>query len=529
MNQAVLRNIREVDSAAEGLAQELLVGGFEPVSYHEDKDVRRVIVWGILEITLDCANGHLRVRMLNEPDGSAYRKRHEAWLHTIHALQIPEEELLDAFCSWTIGRRLMIYGQTAEKAKGVLSRILRRVADRKGVLREWRRVFNRKLLERNVLRMTRRAYGPDFSVQEYNRIAAEQALAERIFQVTPQLLPILGWILSNRESEGGKDLEQTLFGKEIDTLGYFNGIRGALIARGSSIVGDVDPAQDIVEVGMEMAQANQPDEDEMLLDFGEVEDELGERFSPAAWARLSHLPVAGVRMLLQPRKGGMPNTLTVMEYIAASGEKQVPLAALRTLCRDSRYHQISSCFDRRVRLVRLLLREVQRTLNEPRRFVHLLREDYPAIHDWLDSRGFAEGFPVENSTWASLMRRQAEWHRNGGWHSGDLPNTTWPSPIERHTLDECEVLPLASTRELQQEGEEMQHCVAMRWRSCATGRCLIFSLRSPEGRSTLQLSKYNDSWGVAEHRGVSNSALPQNHSEIARRIVSLVCEKSQAN
>ena len=99
MNQAALRNIREVDSAAEGLAQELLAGGFEPVSYHEDKDVRRVIVWGILEITLDCANGHLRVRMLNEPDGSAYRKRHEAWLHNVHALQIPEEELLDAFTS----------------------------------------------------------------------------------------------------------------------------------------------------------------------------------------------------------------------------------------------------------------------------------------------------------------------------------------------------------------------------------------------------------------------------------------------
>ena len=522
MNQAALRNIREVDSAAEGLAQELLAGGFEPVSYHEDKDVRRVIVWGILEITLDCANGHLRVRMLNEPDGSAYRKRHEAWLHNVHALQIPEEELLDAFCSWTIGRRLMIYGQTAEKAKGALSRILRGVADRKSVFREWRRVFNRRLLERNILHMARRAYGPDFSVQEYNRIAAEQALAERIFQVTPQLLPILGWILTNRESERGKDLEQTLFGKEIDTLGYFNGIRGALIARESSIVGDVDPAQDIVEVGMEMAQANQPDEDEMLLDFGEVEDELGERFSPAAWARLSHLPVAGLRMIFQPRKGGMPNALTVMEYIAASGEKQVPLAVLRTLCRDSRYHQISSCFDRRVRLVRLLLREAPRTLNEPRRFVRLLREDYPAIHDWLDAGGFAEGFPIENSTWSSLMRRQAEWHRNGGWRSGELPNTTWPSPIERQTLDGCEVIPLTSTQELQQEGEEMQHCVATRWRLCATGRCLIISLRSSQGRSTLQMSKTGETWSITEHRGVRNEAGPIMHPKIAQKIEALL-------
>lgn len=520
MNQAALRNIRDVESAAEGLAQELLAGSFVAVAYHEDKDVRRITIWGILEITHDSAGGLLKVRMLNEPDGLAYRKRHEAWLHSVNALQIPDDELLDAFCSWTIGRRLMIYGQTAEKAKRVLSRILRGGTDRKGVLREWRHVFNRKLLERNVFRMAWRAYGPDFSAQEYNRIASEKGLAERIYQVTPQLLPILGWILTNRESESGKELERTLFGREIDTLGYFNGIRGALIERGSSKASDTDHAQALEEIGM-VAQENQPDEHEVLLDFGNFEDELGERFSPAAWARLSHLPASGVRMLFQPRKGGVPNALTVMEYIAATGEKQIPLAVLRALCRDSRYHQISSLFNRRIRFVRLLLRKA-RGIHEPHHVLRLLQEQYPAIHDWLEARGFAESFPMENSTWTSLMRRQAEWHRNGGWRSGELPNATWLSPMERQTLDGCEVIPLTSTRELQQEGEEMQHCVATRWRLCSSGRCLIFSLRSSQGRSTLLMSKTGESWKATEHRGVRNETAPVVHSMIAQKIEGLL-------
>jgi len=259
-------------------------------------------------------------------------------------------------------------------------------------------------------------------------------------------------------------------------------------------------------------------EELLQLAFGDSETEIGEKFSPAAWGRLCRLSAAGVRAVFQPRRTGLPKTLTVLEYVAAAGEKHIPLAVLKRLCNEQPYRNITDCFDRRVRFLRLLVRESMRRLEESRPIRQLLQEEYPAIHDWLSFRGFAEGFPQVNSTWGSLMRRQEAWHRNGGWNSGELPDVSWTCPIEGGVIDGCEYRPLLSAADLQREGEEMHHCVTSRWKSCSEGRLLIFSVKSSQGRSTVQLSFVNGKWAISEHRGVLNGPYPNNHNQIAGHI-----------
>jgi hypothetical protein len=509
MNVTVLKAVGDAQASGYRLADRLLSNGFSPVACNEVNGTRKVTVWGILEVSLDRTTDCLQVRKLNETEGYGYRKRHQVWLPHINALRIPEDELLDTYCSWTISRCLQVYGQTAEQAVLGMRGRLREANGQKGVIRMWRRAFYRWLLPEADAKIVRLAYGPDFTISEFNRVVSERAVSMRVLRESPLLLPILGWILTTRESSVRKEIELELFGQEVDTFEFFNGLRRALIARSTSIES---------ERGRELLN-NPPVEENLLqLDFGDSETELGERFSPAAWVRLCHLPTAGVRAVFQPRKVGIPKALTSLEYIAATGERSIPLAILKKVCSDPHYHGVSDYFDRRARFLRLLMREAKRSFSENRLLRRLLLADYPAIRDWLDYCGFSEEFPKANSTWASLLRRQETWHRNGGWGSMELPNVAWTSPIEGGVIDGCEYRPLLSTLELQREGEEMHHCVASRWKECSEGRCLIFSLSSSLGRSTVQFVIANGKWVISEHRGACNGAYPDGHNFIAEQI-----------
>lgn len=520
MNLVALRNVSDAQASGIRLADELLSNGLQPVDCHERADRRSVIVWGILEVMLDSATGLLQVRKLNEPEGHSYRKRHEVWLPHINALRIPESDLLDAYCSWMVGRCLQIYGRTAEQAVEGMRNVLREAFSQQEVIRLWRRPFNKWLVPQNLAKITRLAYGPDFTILDFNRIASEKSVALRVFRETPRLLPVLGWILTTRESSIGNQVELELFGQAVSTFEYFNGLRGALLSRTAHLMkgGVCGESQDSKEEQAFPLEQPAGQEELLQLDFGDSETEIGEKFSPAAWARLCRLPAAGVRNVFQPRSPGIPKALTVLEYVATSGEKHIPLAVLKRLCSEPQYHNLTDCFDRRVRFLRLLIWESRHRLAESRPIRQLLQEEYPAIHDWLTFRGFFEGFPQANSTWGSLMRRQETWLRNGGWNSGELPDVSWACPIEGGVIDGCEYRPLLSTSDLQREGEEMQHCVASRWKSCSEGRLLIFSVKSSQGRSTVQLSYVNGKWVISEHRGVLNGTYPDNHNQIAGHI-----------
>lgn len=523
MNLVALRNVSDAQASGIRLAEELLSNGLQPVDCHERADRRSVTVWGILEVMLDSPTGLLQVRKLNEPEGNNYRKRHEVWLPHINALRVPESDLLDAYCSWMVGRCLQIYGRTAEQAVEGMRNVLRAAFSQQEVIRLWRRPFNKWLVPQDLAKITRLAYGPDFTIPDFNRMAGEKSVALRVFRETPRLLPVLGWILTTRESSIGNQVELELFGQAVDTFEYFNGLRGALISRTAHLMKD-GVCEEPQDANGEQAFLLEPpagQEELLQLDFGDSETEIGEKFSPAAWARLCHLPTAGVRAVFQPRSPGIPNTLTVLEYVAATGEKHIPLAVLKKLCNEQPYCNITDCFDRRVRFLRLLVRESMRRLEESRPIRQLLQEEYPVIHDWLSLRGFAEGFPQANSTWGSLMRRQETWHRNGGWNSGKLPDVSWACPIEGGVIDGCEYRPLLSTADLQREGGEMHHCVASRWKACSDGRCIILSLQSNAGRSTLQMSYTSGKWSISEHRGICNERAPFEHYNVSRVITDL--------
>lgn len=528
MNLVALRKVSDAQASGIRLAEELLSNGLQPVDCHERADRRSVTVWGILEVMLDSPTGLLQVRKLNEPEGHNYRKRHEVWLPHINALRVPEKDLLDAYCSWMVGRCLQIYGRTAEQAVKGMRNVLRAAFSQQEVIRLWRRLFNKWLVPQDLAKITRLAYGPDFTIPDFNRMAGERTVALRVFRETPRLLPVLGWILTTRATSIGNQVGQELFGQAVGTFEYFNRLRGALLSRTANLMkgGVCVESQDTNGDHAFSLEQLAGQEELLQLDFGGSETEIGGKFSPAAWARLCRLPVAGVRTVFQPRSPGIPKTLTALEYVAAAGEKHIPLPVLKKLCNEQPYRNITDCFDRRVRFLRLLIRESMRRLDESRPIRQLLQEEYPAIHDWLTLSGFAEGFPQANSTWASLLRRQETWHRNGGWNSGELPDVSWACPIEGDVIDGCEYRPLLSTVDLQREGEEMRHCVASRWEACLEGGCLIFSLCSTQGRSTLQLTRANEKWSISEHKGIENCCLPEGHPRVAKLIQWLLMEKT---
>lgn len=71
--------------------------------------------------------------------------------------------------------------------------------------------------------------------------------------------------------------------------------------------------------------------------------------------------------------------------------------------------------------------------------------------------------------------------------------------------------------DLRQEGIEMSHCVAAYATSVARKECLIFSLQTPDGRSTLEIKKSQ----AVQHVGFGNGPVPQANEALAKKLVSL--------
>ncbi|MBF0553421.1 MAG: PcfJ domain-containing protein [Nitrospirae bacterium] len=71
----------------------------------------------------------------------------------------------------------------------------------------------------------------------------------------------------------------------------------------------------------------------------------------------------------------------------------------------------------------------------------------------------------------------------------------------------------------------MHHCVGGYAHSIKDGHNLIFSIKDEDGRSTLQLSIVKDENGnivrysIAQHKGIYNAALPENHELVAQELV----------
>lgn len=79
---------------------------------------------------------------------------------------------------------------------------------------------------------------------------------------------------------------------------------------------------------------------------------------------------------------------------------------------------------------------------------------------------------------------------------------------------------LQSTTELLAEGTALGHCVGGYSSAVASGRCLILSVRSRHGRSTVEMSP--DGARIYQHRGQRNGEPPRRHHQLISAMVARI-------
>jgi hypothetical protein len=141
-------------------------------------------------------------------------------------------------------------------------------------------------------------------------------------------------------------------------------------------------------------------------------------------------------------------------------------------------------------------------------------------------------FCMKGRTVQSIMQQMSAWHRDLGynkksfiqWESCGIPGAEYEegtgSNRRVHVVRE-----ILNSKQLQEEGREMHHCVASYVGSCKHGRSAIYSLATVEGgsiRRRLTIELRTDSRIIVQARGKFN-ALPE---ELDKRILKLWTTKS---
>lgn len=160
-----------------------------------------------------------------------------------------------------------------------------------------------------------------------------------------------------------------------------------------------------------------------------------------------------------------------------------------------------------------------------------------AAGEWSLMRDWKKRCPEEfqraasgaNCSWAALMRRQGQWHKEELDRELKERMRAWePCLGEEIAFGEGELKAreLCSALELHEEGQRMRHCVGTYDKACAAGKSAIFSIRregyADDREATLEIARRPEGeWRVAQIRGVCNNQASERArafaEEIARR------------
>lgn len=152
--------------------------------------------------------------------------------------------------------------------------------------------------------------------------------------------------------------------------------------------------------------------------------------------------------------------------------------------------------------------------------VHLHDED----HDLLarDAR---------NATWVRLDERQRDWHHamaeirrledeaEDAMPRAWSPDDAWQPVLGSYSDDLGEAIEIVDARGLDQEALDLDHCVDSYAPYCLSGMSRIFSLRTGEHRSTLELRRRSGVWHLQQNFGRENEIPPRRLSILARSVV----------
>lgn len=111
---------------------------------------------------------------------------------------------------------------------------------------------------------------------------------------------------------------------------------------------------------------------------------------------------------------------------------------------------------------------------------------------------------------------------------------SWPALTDPVVCGERLAVPLATSRELAEEGKALDHCVATYISACLFTRAHLFSLRAPDGRrmSTAEVALEEDETGrlratLRQHRAGSNAEPGPECRRAATVLVALLSEAAQ--
>lgn len=468
------------DKPARELACMLIGEGLAPFQKIENHESRSLIVWGFLRVDYSCSSGKVSVGLIEK--GLSNSEWRMLWQVSVAGYGMDFNRVLDEFCEWSVKKHLKAYGPSTILAAGAMKEELARHCNVRNNYCEWRQLYNRWLLPVEVSTLAHRTYGPAFSTEDFNRISENLSVVKQVYSTSPNLLPVLGWILNQRTPL----IEQQLFGRSVTVKEFFDGFRKALISR---LQNSVD----------------------------------GASFSPGAWRFLAKQPPAVVRSIVRPDLPGLPGMFSTLALLAGTGESPIPRPLMDHLYSYiERYLNPGMDSNGISRYLRLLILELRNAQRGEAVFAEVLNQAIQ-ISDWLVLLGYSEGFPLRNSNWASLLRKQQEWHDMAGWNLGlsddDVPDTFWGSALDHLDIDGCNIRSLNSSQELISEGREMHHCVSTYRQDCERGVSKIFSIQSNDGRSTLELRQSEGVWDISQHRGVWNSSPPIAHQRVAVKLL----------
>jgi len=171
------------------------------------------------------------------------------------------------------------------------------------------------------------------------------------------------------------------------------------------------------------------------------------------------------------------------------------------------------------------------------------KEGSPII-DWLSSERIALDSNQRKAPFAWYKRNQEEWHRQfeiqrqqeraryAEVNRVRLENEKkaraeliWTSAVEEFEVDGYKVIPLTTGVMLDQESDNMQHCVRTYAHQCIAGVSRIFSIKKIQDPiqhiATFEISKKSTGWYLAQIKGVKNAQVESQFKKIAENVVKM--------
>ena len=237
-----------------------------------------------------------------------------------------------------------------------------------------------------------------------------------------------------------------------------------------------------------------------------------------AWKTFSQTPEALTRSIAR-NLGRTRTAATFMNAMARCQARPTP-----GLVRNLEFLKIWDSMQKDAEIpLGLIFRESQRRLQEKpgnRAQDELAQECYQA---WDYCRAMnIENRRVGSTTFAGLMKRSREWHRQITWEklqdewTRTMKNQNglhhaWNSLLETPIgLDDLTVVHLGSQRDLFIESREMHHCIHSYTDRCLSGYSRIFSiLRGGKKIATGEITREGQSWKATQTRGVLNGEAPR--------------------